>query len=40
VEALKAEGLIPEFRKTLEGYLERCEAKLSGERKGEKQTSS
>ncbi|KAL2073610.1 hypothetical protein VTL71DRAFT_10936 [Oculimacula yallundae] len=29
VEALNAEGLIPEFRKTLEGYLERCEAKLA-----------
>ncbi|CZT13021.1 uncharacterized protein RCO7_04273 [Rhynchosporium graminicola] len=29
VGALSAEGLIVEFRKTLEGYLERCDAKLA-----------
>ncbi|KAH7407765.1 hypothetical protein BKA64DRAFT_667348 [Cadophora sp. MPI-SDFR-AT-0126] len=40
VEALKAEGLIPEFRKTLEGYLERCETKLNGKKKGDGMTSS
>ncbi|KAH6722394.1 hypothetical protein BKA61DRAFT_729751 [Leptodontidium sp. MPI-SDFR-AT-0119] len=34
VEALKADGLIVEFRKTLEGYLEKCDAKLAaGKRK-------
>ncbi|KAH7356634.1 hypothetical protein BKA65DRAFT_495105 [Rhexocercosporidium sp. MPI-PUGE-AT-0058] len=35
VEALKAEGLIAEFRKTLEGYLERCDAKLAARKLGD-----
>ncbi|KAK0107082.1 hypothetical protein ONS95_003791 [Cadophora gregata] len=40
MRALKAEGLIPEFRKTLEGYLERCETKLAVGKKDEGKTSS
>lgn len=31
-EALKGQGLIDEFRNTLESYLERCERKLKVER--------